>query len=48
MSVSDGKLIIQSVSQNRLRSTQLCGSGITDENLHGEWDTGSAIGKEVC
>jgi antitoxin MazE len=21
--------------------------GITDENLHGEWDTGPALGKEV-
>jgi antitoxin component of MazEF toxin-antitoxin module len=45
-------VIIERISKNELRVrkkktlAQLV-AGITPENLHGEWDTGAAVGKEV-
>jgi antitoxin MazE len=42
----DGKLIIQALAEEPLTLEELL-RGVTDENLHGEWDTGPAVGKEV-
>jgi len=45
-------VVIERVSDNELRLrkkktlAQLV-AGITPENLHGEWDTGPAVGKEI-
>ena len=41
-----GKLVVQPVSEKLLTLDELL-RGVTDQNLHGEWDTGSAVGKEV-
>jgi len=46
LSLVEGKLIIQSATPKPLTLDQLL-RGISDENLHGEWDTGPADGKEV-
>jgi antitoxin MazE len=42
----DGRLVVEPVSQERLTLGELL-SGVTDDNLHGEWDTGPAVGKEI-
>jgi antitoxin MazE len=42
----DGKLVIQPVTEEPFTLDELL-QGVTDENLHGEWDTGPAVGKEV-
>jgi antitoxin component of MazEF toxin-antitoxin module len=45
-------IVIERIGANELRLrkkktlAQLV-AGITPENLHGEWDTGPAVGKEV-
>jgi antitoxin MazE len=44
--LADGKLIIRAIAQEPLTLEELL-RGVTDENLHGEWDTGPAVGKEV-
>jgi antitoxin MazE len=45
LSVTEGKLVVQPheepLSLDRLLAK------ITDENLHGEWDTGPTVGKEI-
>jgi len=46
LSLVKGKLIIQSVREEPLTLKELL-RGVTDENLHGEWDTGPPVGKEV-
>jgi antitoxin MazE len=46
MSLADGKLVVQPLTPQPLTLEELL-RGITDENLPGEWDTGSAVGKEV-
>ena len=46
LSLVDGKLVLQPVAQPPLTLDQLL-RGVTDENLHGEWDTGPAVGREV-
>lgn len=46
LSLVKGKLVVQRVAPKPLTLEQLL-SGITDENLPGEWDTGPAVGKEV-
>jgi antitoxin MazE len=46
LSVADGKLIVRPRVEEPQSLNQLL-AGITDENLHGEWDTGPAAGKEV-
>jgi antitoxin component of MazEF toxin-antitoxin module len=45
-------VVIERVSANELRlrkkkSLAQLVAGITADNLHGEWDTGPAVGKEV-
>ena len=46
MSVTDGRLVVQPRAEESFRLEDLL-QGITDENLHGQWETGPAIGKEV-
>jgi antitoxin MazE len=46
LSLVDGKLVIQALACEPLTLEELL-RGVTDENLHGEWDTGPAAGKEV-
>jgi antitoxin MazE len=45
MSVQEGRLVVQPHAEESLSLEDLL-RGVTDENLHGEWDTGPAIGKE--
>jgi antitoxin MazE len=42
----EGEIVIQPLSQAPLTLEELL-QGVTDQNLHGEWDTGPAVGKEV-
>jgi antitoxin MazE len=46
LSLVDGKLVIQPLAQPELTLAELL-AGVTDENLHGEWDTGPAVGREA-
>ena len=46
LSVTDGKLVVQPHCEEPLSLDSLL-AGVTDENLHGEWDTGPAVGKEI-
>lgn len=45
LSLVEGTLVIQPIT--RPLSLEQLLSGITDENRPGEWNTGSAVGKEV-
>jgi antitoxin MazE len=46
LSVRGGRLVVQVEADKRLRLEDLLRE-ITDDNLHGEWQTGPASGKEV-
>ena len=46
LSVVQGKLIIQPQSEEPLRLDDLL-RGVTEENVHGEWETGPAVGREI-
>lgn len=46
LSLVKGKLVIQALNQESPTLDELL-RGVTDKNLHGEWDTGPAVGKEV-
>lgn len=46
MSLVKGKLVVQPVSQEPVSLDELL-RGVTDQNLHGEWDTGPAVGREI-
>ena len=46
LSLDGGKLIIEPKAPEPLSLDELL-AGVTEENLHGEWDTGPAVGKEV-
>lgn len=46
LSLVEDKLVIQPLVQPPLTLDDLL-QGVTDENLHDEWDTGPAVGKEV-
>jgi len=46
LSVQEGRLVIRPCSEPPLRLDDLL-EGITEENLHGEWNTGPAVGKEL-
>lgn len=46
LSLRQGKVIIEPVEQPPLSLEQLL-DGVTEENLHGEVDTGPAVGKEA-
>ena len=45
MSLDTGKLVISPVSEKPTLEELL--AGITPENLHGEWETGPDVGREV-
>jgi len=42
----EGKLVIQALPEEPPTLDELL-SRVTDENLHGEWATGPAVGKEI-
>jgi antitoxin MazE len=46
LSVVEGRLIVEPIAPKPPTLDELL-RGVTDENLHGEWDTGPAAGKEV-
>ncbi len=46
LSLIDGKLIIEPVAETNPDLDRLL-SAITDDNLHGEIETGNPVGKEV-
>jgi antitoxin MazE len=46
LSLVDGKLVIRPLAQEPPTLGELL-RGVTDQNLHGEWDTGPAVGREV-
>ena len=46
MSVAEGRLVVQPQVAESLRLEDLL-RGITDVNVHREWETGPAVGKEV-
>jgi len=46
LSVVEGRLIVQPVAPRPPTLEELL-RGVTDQNLHGEWDTGPAVGGEV-
>jgi antitoxin MazE len=46
LSLAKGRLIVQPIQEAPLKLDDLLRE-VTDENLHGEWDTGPAVGKEI-
>jgi antitoxin MazE len=46
LSVREGKLVIQRHGEQSRWLEDLL-RGVTAENLHGQWDTGPAVGEEV-
>ena len=46
LSCRDGKIVIQLAPKAPPTLDELL-QGVTDENLHGEWATGSAVGREA-
>ena len=45
MSLVKGKVVLRPASPEPLTLNELL-LGVTDENLHGEWHTGAAVGRE--
>ncbi|MSR59426.1 MAG: AbrB/MazE/SpoVT family DNA-binding domain-containing protein [Planctomycetaceae bacterium] len=46
LSIKGGKLVVQPQAEVPLRLDDLL-RGVTKDNLHGEWDTGPAVGMEA-
>jgi antitoxin MazE len=46
LTLRDDEIVIRRISRAPLTLDELL-RGITDENLHGEWNTGPAVGKET-
>lgn len=46
LSLVEGKLVVQALTPEPLTLDELL-RGVTDQNLHGEWDTGPAVGREI-
>jgi antitoxin MazE len=46
LSLVKGSLIVRPITPQPITLDELL-RGVTDENLHGEWETGPAVGKEV-
>ncbi len=46
LSLVEGQLVVRSLARKAPSLKELL-RGITDENLHGEWETGPATGKEI-
>ncbi|OGL44048.1 MAG: multidrug transporter MatE [Candidatus Schekmanbacteria bacterium RBG_13_48_7] len=47
ISISQGKIVIESVKKEDFSLEEIL-KKITVDNLHGEVDTGHAVGKEAC
>ena len=45
LTVVDGRLVVTAVSEQSYTLDELL-SQVTPDNLHGEWDTGRAVGAE--
>jgi antitoxin MazE len=46
LSLREGAIVIQPVPRAPLTLDELL-RGVTDQNLHGEWNTGPAVGREA-
>lgn len=46
--VVDGSLVISRVTQEETYSLDQLLDRVTKENIHGETDTGPAVGREIC
>jgi antitoxin MazE len=46
LSFADGNLVVRPIAPPSPTLEELV-RGITPENLHGEWNTGTAVGKEI-
>jgi antitoxin MazE len=46
LSLVGGKLIVEPSGSEAFSLDELL-KGVTDENIHGEWDTGRPVGKEL-
>ncbi len=46
LSLVKGKLVVESLMEKALKLEDLL-RGVTKKNLHGEWQTGPSVGKEV-
>ena len=46
LSLAGDKLIVQSLAPKSFTLEDLL-QDVTDQNIHGEWDTGPAVGKEA-
>jgi antitoxin MazE len=46
LSISDGKLIITPIIEKEYSLKELL-AGVSEDNLHGEFDTGIPVGKEL-
>jgi antitoxin MazE len=46
LSLVKGKLVVQALDESPPTLDELL-RGVTDENIHGEWDSGPAVGKEA-
>ncbi|MDA1278367.1 MAG: AbrB/MazE/SpoVT family DNA-binding domain-containing protein [Verrucomicrobia bacterium] len=46
LSLVNGQVVIQPISPEPPTLDELL-RGVTDENIHGEWDTGPVVGREV-
>ena len=46
LSIGDGKLIITPITEKEYSLKELL-AGVSEDNLHGEFDTGIPVGKEL-
>lgn len=46
LSLTGNTLTVQSLAPHSLTLEELL-HGVTDQNIHGEWDTGPAVGREA-
>ena len=46
LSIDDGKLIITPITEKEYSFKELL-AGVSEDNLHGEFDTGIPVGKEL-
>jgi len=46
LSIGDGKLIITPITEKAYSLKELL-AGVSEDNLHGEFDTGTPVGKEL-
>jgi antitoxin MazE len=46
LSLDGRKIVVSALDEESLTLKELL-QKVTDENLHGEWDTGPAVGKEI-